>query len=382
MQAEPLFQSPLTGPPLHVMQIASGDLWAGAEKQLYVLATALQRQGVEVSAAIMNPGPLAERLAAAGIPTRVFDESCQGSAEIFAGLRRYLREVRPDVVHTHRTKENILGGLAAASLDIPSIRTQHGAQEHPASLLDLRRQVLTRADWLAGRFLQQRIVAVSAILEADLKQTLGAARVVQIPNGLNLGEAPPDRNWAANRTWTIGIVGRQVRVKRVDIFLETISELERLLPNQAFHVQVIGDGPLRAEHEALARRLNLRSEVIFTGHVDNAEVAIAALDILVICSDHEGLPMVALEAMRAGTVILTHAIGALPELLDSPRGALFAPAQTASAFAATLASALSQAALLADLSNHARLQLERRYSDASMADAYTEVYRAAARVSK
>ncbi|MDX9875400.1 MAG: glycosyltransferase family 4 protein [Spongiibacteraceae bacterium] len=361
--------------PVRVTQVASGDLWAGAEKQLLVLAKALRRQGVEVSAVILNPGPLADRLQAEGFTLQVLDENRQGSIEIFRELRTFLRTMRPDVVHTHRVKENILAGLAAASLGIRSIRTQHGAQEHPASLFDVRRQVMRTADWLTGTLLQRHIVAVSEVLEEQLASRFGRSKVVRIENGLDIDDAPLQRDWSPRSRWHIGIVGRQVPVKRVDLFLQAARQLEQRLPHQAFQFSVIGDGPLLAAHQAQAANLCFRNPVEFTGHIDNAEAAIAGLDLLVICSDHEGLPMVALEAMRAGTVVVTHAIGALPTLLDENRGGLFAPGHSVEAFADTMAAALTDPEQLAARARYAYQRLRDDFSADSMARRYLEAYR-------
>lgn len=362
------------GAQLRVVHVASGDLWAGAEKQLFVLVKALRAAGVGVEVALMNPGALAERLRESGIPTLVFDESRQSSVTIFRALRDHLRATRPHVVHTHRTKENILAGLAAASLGIPSIRTQHGAQEHPRSLLDIRRQVLAALDYAAGRWLQRRIVAVSAVLERELAARFGAAKVVRIENGIDPGPPPVPRDWTNKRTWHIGIVGRQVPVKRVDIFLKAAKALEELAPERQFRFSVIGDGPLLDEHKALAMQLGFRSPVDFTGHVDNAEEAITNLDLLVICSDHEGLPMVALEAMRVGTVVVTHEIGALPELLDGENGGVFAADPTAEAFGRALSRALNDPSGVERRAGVARRRAEAQYSDKRMAEHYTALY--------
>jgi glycosyltransferase involved in cell wall biosynthesis len=361
--------------PVRITQVASGDLWAGAEKQLLVLAKALRRQGAEVSAVILNPGPLADRLQTEGFTLKVLDESRQGSVAIFREVRTFLRAMRPDVVHTHRVKENILAGLAAASLGIRSIRTQHGAQEHPASLLDVRRQVMQTADWLTGSLLQRRIVAVSEVLEAELARRFGRRKVVRIENGLDIDDAPLQREWSGRAHWRIGIAGRQVPVKRVDLFLQAVRQLEQHLPDQSFEFSVIGDGPLLAAHQAQAASLGFRNPVEFTGHIDHAEAAIAALDLLVICSDHEGLPMVALEAMRAGTVVVTHTIGALPTLLDGDRGGFFAPEHSASAFADTMAAAVAHPEQLASRARYAQQRLRDDFSADSMARRYLEAYR-------
>lgn len=358
---------------MKVVHIASGDLWAGAEKQLLSLACALRSQAeTDVYAVILNPGTLAERLIAAGIPTLVLDERRLDALSLLRALIAHLRELRPALVHTHRTKENILGGLAAAMVGALSLRTQHGGQEHPRSWHDLRRQVLYAADYLSGRLLQKKIIAVSSALGHELGELYGRDRVVTINNGIDPGPTPLPKSWHSSHAWSIGIVGRLVPVKRVDIFLQIAAQLAALTPARV-SFRVIGDGPLRDTLRAQANQLKDRVDLTFCGHLDDAETAIAALDMLVICSDHEGLPMVALEAMKAGTIVVTHRIGGLPELLEGGCGVL-CEQQEPSAFAVAINHLLGEPDTAVRTSRQARQRLEDHYSAAAMARQYRALY--------
>lgn len=373
---KPQLPHPAPESPLKVVHVASGDLWAGAEKQLFVLLKALRQQGVEVSAVVLNRGTLADRLTEAGIATQIFDEQRMNSLAIFRRLRAHLKRVQPDVIHTHRVKENILAGMAGASLGIPSVRTQHGAQEHPTSLLDFRRLILVSADFLAGRLLQRRVVAVSSVLEQTLASRFGTDKVVLIENGLDVDRPLPERHWGAKPVWSIGIVGRQVPVKRVDLFLHAAKRLEDLEPEQGFNFSVVGGGPLLEQHVLLAQQLGFSNPVEFTGHVENAEETIAKLDLLVICSDHEGLPMVALEAMRAGVVVVSHAIGALPDVLEHGSCGILASEHSPEGFSRALQSAVAMDTALVHLQQKAFARLCERYSAEIMAQGYASLYAA------
>src|SRR5688572_18135302 len=112
---------------MKVLHIISGDLWAGAEVQACTLLTTLHRESqVQVAAALMNEGELARRLRDHGIPVTVFPESTLNAAAIVCGLRKLMTQWRPDVVHTHRIKENILGCIANTfSGNVPSVRSAH-----------------------------------------------------------------------------------------------------------------------------------------------------------------------------------------------------------------------------------------------------------------
>ncbi len=303
-----------------VVHIASGDRWAGAEVQVYTLLTQLHRASLAtVTAILMNEGELATRLRAQGITVEVLDESRFGFFALLAGTWRALRARRPDLVHTHRQKENLLGVLAAWPLGIPSVRTVHGAPESaPTSLI---KRLLVRLDNWTAVHCQKRVIAVSRDLAAKLQQGLPGAHIITIPNGIDAeavrasAHSPAELGRRGTSERQIGIVGRLDPVKRVDIFLEMAAELlKRECNGWRFHV--FGEGNLRQTLEAQAARLGIAEHVVFHGHRMDIARCLAALDALVMCSDHEGLPMTPLEALAVGTPVVVHAVGGLVEVLQ------------------------------------------------------------------
>jgi glycosyltransferase involved in cell wall biosynthesis len=212
--------------PLKVLHVISGDLWAGAEVQAATLLAAL-RSDVSVAAALMNDGVLAAQLRSLNIPVNIFDESRLNGAQILLALRQLMLTWQPDVVHTHRTKENILGSLAnRLAGNVPCVRTVHGASEDTSS--GWRRQVksgIAAADRWCGSHLQQRIVAVSPELATKLARRFAARQIVTIENGIDIATVrarvhPVEFRDSAPRALHVGISGRLVPVKRVDLFLE------------------------------------------------------------------------------------------------------------------------------------------------------------------
>lgn len=304
----------------------SGDLWAGAEVQALALLAALRAAGVEVMAAVLNEGELTRRLREQGIAVAVFPESDMSALDIAAGLRRLLREWRPDIVHTHRTKENILGTFAnRLALNAPSVRTVHGADEHrPKGLRQLPKRALNALNRWCGARLQQRIIAVTPELAAKLSAEFERGKIAVIDNGIDIeavraqSRLPPPPAFAGAAIH-VGIVGRLAPVKRVDLFLEIAALLQRQRAERPWHFHVIGDGPLRESLNERAAALGLDAVTTFHGHRNDSAACIGALDILVMCSDHEGLPMTLLEAMALGTRIVGHDVGGIAQLLREGR---------------------------------------------------------------
>ena len=309
---------------LRVLHVASGDLWAGAEVQAFTLMSHLaQMPGTEVGAVVLNEGTLADRLRSVGISVCILDERKTTSLRIFIQLRGVLRGWRPDVVHTHRQKENILGSLANRSCrNVPCVRTVHGAGEHAgvAGWTGARHRMVAGLDRWCGRTLQQRVIAVTQELGARLKEEFPREKVTVIENGVDFEQVRNDRGSAEFRkrepdATHIGIAGRLVEVKRVDLFLETAALLLREHPERNWRFHVFGDGPMWPALRDLSQRLQLGEKVVFHGHRQDIATCVGGLNVLVICSDHEGLPMISLEAAALEVPTVAHAVGGLVEVV-------------------------------------------------------------------
>ena len=304
-------------PAVRVVHIASGDLWAGAEVQLYTLAKALHKNtDADVHVILMNHGTLEEKLIAERIPVTVFDESRLNAITIFFKILRELKALRPTVVHTHRQKENILGSIACLlANNIPSIRTAHGAPEHRLNWRQLAKRLIGLLDWLCGQFLQKKIIAVSEDLYDKLTQEFPARKITIVPNGIDIDAlaqyAKPDQTTHTRKAFKVGLVGRLVPVKRVDLFIELARRIRDAHPELAIRFHIYGDGPLLDDLTALTQHYGLENTVHFEGHCSNIAEEMATLDALLITSDHEGLPMTLLEAMAIGTPVVARSVGGI-----------------------------------------------------------------------
>lgn len=306
---------------MRVLHVISGDLWAGAEAQAATLLGELRGQpGVQLSVVLLNQGELERRLRALDIDVTVLDEAQHSAMVIFWRLLRLMRRLQPQVVHTHRFKENILGSVAARlATRAVCVRTEHGAPEHPtAGLRHLPRRVLQGLDaWCATR-LQAACIAVSDELGQQLRRARPGCNVVVIANGVAAVAArgaAPSWKQAAPDALHVGIAGRLVPVKRVDLFLQMAALLRGEADGTRWQFHVFGDGPLRPALQQQAAAQDPADGVRFHGHCADMPAQLPYLDVLVMCSDHEGLPMVALEAVAAGTPVLAHAVGGLVDLL-------------------------------------------------------------------
>jgi len=368
--------------PIKILHIASGDLWAGAEVQLYTLARALHSHPeTAVSVILLNKGVLADKLTEEGIKVFILDESELGGISLLRGLTRIIRKTRPDVIHTHRVKENILGSLGALLAGgIPSMRTAHGAPEHRPSLLKVHKHIIRFLDWFSGRFLQKRIIAVSEDLSRKLAANFPANRIRVIENGIDLNSVKNPNAHKVTATdkhseiLHIGIAGRLVPVKRMDLFIQCAHDIQKLHPALKASFHIYGDGPLRGELEDLSKALGTTAIMHFEGHCSDMPEALGRLDILMMTSDHEGLPMILLEAMALETPIITHAVGGIPQLLDDGSCGVMIEEHNAASYAEAVYRLSQSPQNRTDITRNAHERVQSVYSAEKNAQAYLHIY--------
>lgn len=367
---------------VNVLHIASGDLWAGAEVQLFTLAIALKKNtDSNVHVILLNRGTLEKKLLNNGINVLVLDESTSNSFQILRQLIHTIRVIRPDVIHTHRIKENILGSIAALFAgNIPTIRTAHGAPEHKPAWFHIPKRLILFLDWFCGRFLQEKIVAVSNDLAGILQRNFPADKVKVIENGIDVKSLiDPIQPKALNKEPTItrfriGIAGRLVQVKRVDLFIKAANQLLNNHPELQTSFHIFGDGPLRINLETLNQKLKTENKVHFEGHCENMQQKLFDLDMLVITSDHEGLPMVLLEAMALQTPVIAHAVGGIPTLLDQGKCGILVSDHQPSAYAEAIYQLIKNSENRTNIINNALNRVTTFYSSEKNATAYHTVY--------
>ena len=312
--------------PPRVAHIIAPAPIGGAEAVVRALALAASRSGREalVVALLDDAAPHPFVAQARADATPVIEVRC-GRRRYLAEARRVgelLRERSVDLVHTHVYHADWVGYLAARRARLPVVATVHGYTGG-----DPRNRLY---EWL-DRKLLARFDAVLCVSEAQRERMRrsGCApeRLALVPNGhacgplLSRAEARARLGLDAAQV-AVGWIGRLSFEKGPDLFVEALA---RLGPPGALGV-VIGEGAERERVEARARELGLgEGRLRFAGFRGDAPSLLPAFDAVVISSRTEGLPVVLLEAMGAGTPVAGFAVGGVPDVLDTASGWL-APA--------------------------------------------------------
>ena len=367
---------------MKVCHVAMGDLWAGAEVQLLSLMRYLARSpGFEWSVILFNEGRLAEELRKLPVSLTVISEQIFSPMGIAYRLGKTLRNIRPDIVHTHKYKDSFIGTLVARGVGIPHVvRVVHGLPEPFNGLRNAKMVGYTTADRVITDWLVDRVVAVSWDIEKVLKRIYGSKRVLCIHNGIDVEavrvtiqrEAMRTKWHIAEDTVVLGTVGRLVPVKGHAILLEATRILRMIKRNVT--LVVVGDGPLRSELEATAQQLGLENAVIFAGHQDQVYDFMNMMDIFVLPSLHEGIPMVLLEALALQRPVVATGVGGIPEVLVHDRSGKLVGAGDAGELALTLQELIERPDKAEALGVEGRRQVEQEFSAHTMAARTADLY--------
>jgi glycosyltransferase involved in cell wall biosynthesis len=300
---------------LSVCHIVSGDLWAGAEVLTFNLLRQLNKiPDLTISAVVLNEGRLAEELRRQGVTIRVIGERGQPFVKLLREVRAYIRSRSPEVIHSHRYKENILA-FFSRKLGRPArlVATQHGMPETGHGNSGAASRLVGRLNryLLANQF--DQLVGVSFDIQKRFIQELGfrEEQVSVIHNGIELPEL---RSFKRSGPMVVGSAGRLFAVKDFPLMIAAA----RIAVNRkaGLRFEIAGEGPERAHLEELIAACGVGDHFALLGHVADMQRFYSGLDVYMNTSIHEGIPMSILEAMAHGVPVIAPHVGGIVEIID------------------------------------------------------------------
>jgi glycosyltransferase involved in cell wall biosynthesis len=362
---------------LRVGHLIKGLGRGGAERLLPQLARA---HGPEIELAVGYFLPwkdaLVGELEAAGCQVTCFDaRSPAGMVARFPAVAAWLRDDGVDLVHAHLPLAGVVARLAGRRAGVPVVYTEHNLLEryHP----------LTRRANLATWRLQRAVVAVSEGVAGSIARHAPPGVPVRVVrNGIEIPADDDDAGRAARAALgiapdapVVGTVAVFRRQKRLDLWLEIARRIAERQPAARF--LLVGEGPLRAATEVLAARLGLGGRALFAGQREDVRPYLAALDVYLMSSEFEGLPLALLEAMAAGRAVVATAVGGVPEAIADGESGVVRAVGDVAGLAAAAAGLLADPARRAALGAAARRRVAERFGIRRMAGELEAIYREA-----
>ena len=298
-------------------------------------------------------------------------------------LYRLLRELRPAILHT-RNLNALEAQFVGTAFGVKGrVHGEHGLDMSDIDGRNWKYNLLRRA----GRRVVHRYIAVSRDLEGWLQRTVHvpAERIAQIYNGVDQtrfhprGREPrPDvgpPGFFDNATCVIGSVGRMAAVKDYPTLARAFIKMCRQIPDPAgLRLVIVGDGPARAECQALLEDAGLESQSCFPGDRTDTPDWLRSFDLFVLPSLGEGISNTILEAMATGLPVLATRVGGTPELVEEGiSGTMWTPGDV-DGLASLMADYVADPDRRHQEGLAARARIEQAFSWPRTAAAYQTVY--------
>jgi glycosyltransferase involved in cell wall biosynthesis len=278
-------------------------------------------------------------------------------------------------MHAHEFAMNTYGSIASAITRIPIITTVHGKNYYHDKW---RRR-------LAYRFVskQSRMVAVSEDIKKFLIKEIGIknGRITTIYNGINLNLYRPDNNQRYkvrkelginNNQPLIGTIGNLYPVKGHTYLLKAMAIVKKMCP--VIKLLITGRGRLLDELKREAIKLDIEKNVNFLGFREDIPSLLQAIDIFVLPSISEGLPLSALEAMACEKPVVATNVGGVPEVIINGKTGFLVSPWNSEALAEKILLLLRNKNMANHFGRAGRARVEKEFNLEIMIQRYQELY--------
>jgi glycosyltransferase involved in cell wall biosynthesis len=364
---------------LHVVHVTLALDLGGLERVVLNLVAQGIARGQRVTVlCVERPGNLAADVAALGAAVVCADKGRGLKLSAVARVRTLLKQLKPDVVHTHQMGALFYAGLAARWGGRPVVvHTEHG--KHYDAGGGQSRRLACIASTFAGRFFCVSEDIAEGVVAAGV---VSPAKVVVVPNGIETGRFARlhDANEVRRSLGipesapVVGTVGNLREVKRQDVLIRGFARLGGVQGRGMPHLLIVGDGELRGDLLALAKNLGIANRVHFVGRQTKPEQFLHAMDVFALTSRSEGMPLAVLEAWAAGLPVVASAVGGLPALIEEGVNGKLIPSGDDAVLAERLAELLVAPAAAREMGRRGQERVRARYDVSAMAAEYERHY--------
>ena len=362
---------------LSIAHVVSSLGRGGQERVIFDLAHSQSDAGHRVTTfSLAEGGSLADEFTEVGLPVVVEPKRGDGyDLSLARRLRRRFASGRYDLVHTHNPMALLYAALPARIAGAALVHSKHGINPDRGRRLWLRR---------AAGLLVNGYVAVSEptaeVARANRECRLTRLRVID--NGIDLSRFSPSQAvrrevraelGIPDRAFVVGTVGR-LAPEKAHLFL--LRAMAPILDDD-LHVLICGDGPMAEQVAKEAAGLGRPDCVHLTGLRSDVPRVLAALDLFVLTSTVEGLPLVIPEAMATELPVVATAVGGVPRVVVEGQTGHLVDSGDEEALRSRIADLWRDPERRQRLGRRARTMALENYSAERMAAEYMDTYQEA-----
>ena len=360
---------------------------SGAERHLLFLLGGLRKRGVDARLLMLveRDRPMEAMMAAArgsDIPITRLPIGRDADLALLWRMRRALREIKPDIAHTHLIHADLFGLVAAKLARVPVVISSRHLDD--AFRYRARWRRINRRLW---RMIDGGI-AISAAMKRFALEIEGAPadKVHVVRYGMACQWLSDEAIAAARRdlraalklpseAQLLGMACRLVEQKGIPYALEALRRIRSDFPRA--HLVIAGDGEKAGDLRRLASMLGIADRVHWLGWRGDAAALMAAYDVFLLPSLREGFGLVLLEAMSRRVPIVASQVGAIPEIVIQGETGILVEPRDVDALAAAMARLLQDRALRKYMGLLGAARLEEHFSVERMVEGTLAVYKKA-----
>ena len=358
--------------------VIGGDV-AGGQLVALQLARAARERGDDVCFISPARGAFTELVERDGMRVHLVDVSRSFRVGGLVRLVALLRRTKTDVLHTHAAiAANSLARIAGRLAGVAVVSHLHIENHFPRSRV---RAALVRALDNATVRLAARVIAVSDDTRRALERQGYPPQLIEtIHNGIELAPAAAERRNGVRAELGIPadapLAGEIARLAAVKGQRELIDAAARV---PGLHVLLVGkdletDGEFQRALERERDTRGVSDRVVFAGYRPDKDAVLADLDVFVLPSWVEGLPMVVLEAMAHGLPVVATPVGGTPEAVVDGETGLLVPPRDPERLADAISTLVRDRELARRLGEAGRARVAERFSAERMVTRVLEVY--------
>lgn len=345
--------------------ITKADEIGGAQIHLRDMSKKLKDDGHTVIVVTGEDGALVKQLTEYGIEVNIITSlvrqiSPLNDLKAIFKLRKFIKNVRPDILSLHSSKAGIIGRLASVLLGVPVVFTAHG-WSFAEGINNNQRKLYALIEKILAPLLDKVITVSHQDKNLAIEMgVLGAEKQIVVHNGIpTLSHSSISGRMCKHE--------EKVRIVCVARFSEqkdhgTLLQALNLLPQVNWELVLIGKGPLMENVRNLALTLGVEDKVSFFGERNDVEEILSSSDIFVLPSNWEGLPLSILEAMRAGLPVIATDVGGVSEIITNDINGYLVPPKNIDMLQSRLNKLLSSADLRRRLGQNGKKTFEENFS--------------------
>lgn len=363
---------------MKICQVIPNLLIGGGERVVVDLSKDLKRRGDDVLVVSLYEGHgthLEQELRASGVSVEFLGKRRGPDPRMLFRIRRVISQFRPDVIHTHLYTLRYVWPAIAGTKGAVRMHTVHSVAEREVTPLG---SVVQRLAFVFGRV---QAVAISEEVARTVERRYGIKPTV-IMNGIDTEKFVPmsaDARAAWRREHGLEqdavlfvSVARLSPEKNIAGVLEAFSSLVPRCPRA--RLLVVGDGPLRDELDAGARRLGCWQQCKFLGRRSDVERIVGASDASVMFSLYEGGPLSVVEAMACGMPVIASDVGAVRDMISDGSSGIVIPKNDRDALRRAMEALYNDQLGRSRIGSAARARALRALSVTAMGGAYRDLY--------